>query len=204
MRVLDEDAGAALVVVLIASALAASIGLGLVTLSNTERAIAANYQAAVESRHAAEAVLERALVDVRQAADLTTLTSGSLQSTFVWGGLTPVTPAGRQLDLFALTAAVQAGVDTTRWGADSPEWRLFAYGPLARLGVAGDVPSLYYGVVWLADDPADGDGNPSVDTNGVVMVLAESFGPGAVRHAVIATVEGAGRLVVRSWRDYWP
>jgi hypothetical protein len=33
-----------------------------------------------------------------------------------------------------------------------------------------------YVVVWISDDPADGDGDAQADTNGVLTVLAQAMG----------------------------
>jgi hypothetical protein len=42
--------------------------------------------------------------------------------------------------------------------------------------------------VWLADDPADGDGNPAVDSNQALAVFAVAVGPDGGRRAVRALV----------------
>ena len=84
-----------------------------------------------------------------------------------WGG-----PA---LDLLALTADVQSAADTGN--GDPQVWRLFESGRLDRL-VPGTSPGPWYLAVWVADDWADGDGNPSVDVNGILAIRAVAFGPG--------------------------
>ena len=42
--------------------------------------------------------------------------------------------------------------------------------------------------MWVSDDPAEGDGNPLNDTNGVLTVRAQAFGPFNTRRLVEATV----------------
>jgi hypothetical protein len=71
------------------------------------------------------------------------------------------------------------------WGPNNPRWQLFAYGPVNSLLPAGNLNSPFYVVVWIGDDPAEVDGDPTRDdatgTNsagrGVVMLRAEAFGP---------------------------
>jgi hypothetical protein len=65
----------------------------------------------------------------------------------------------------------------TSLGGDAPVWRLFDYGRLDRLVPASARASPYYLVVWVADDRADGDGDPSVDADGIVVVRAAALGP---------------------------
>jgi hypothetical protein len=46
---------------------------------------------------------------------------------------------------------------------------------------------LYVGV-WVADDPSEQDGDPYADTNGVVTLHAEAFGPLGSHKVVEVTV----------------
>ncbi len=56
------------------------------------------------------------------------------------------------------------------------------------------IDSNMYVVVWVADDPADGvdlntpDGNPLIDSNGVLTLHAEAFGPGGTRKTIEVTI----------------
>ena len=81
-RIPGRDRGIAIVLVLVVLTAVLSAGLGLVALANTDRVIATNFLAAAEARLAAEAVLERAMADVRVSADLSLLTSGAVPSGF--------------------------------------------------------------------------------------------------------------------------
>ena len=45
-----------------------------------------------------------------------------------------------------------------------------------------------YLAVWVSDDPAEVDGDPSADTNGVIAVLAEAIGPDGSIRTIEATV----------------
>ena len=45
-----------------------------------------------------------------------------------------------------------------------------------------------YLVAWIADDPAESDGNPQADVNGTLTVHAEAYGPGGARKVIEVTV----------------
>ena len=102
----------------------------------------------------------------------------------------------QSLDLARLTAERQAESDARAgpdvFGADSPEWRLFAHAPLGALlpGDGFDLP--LYLVVWVADDEWDGDGDPAVDSNERILVRAHAFGAGGTRAIGEARVARTG------------
>jgi hypothetical protein len=45
-----------------------------------------------------------------------------------------------------------------------------------------------YIAVWIADDPAEVDGNPSADTNGTLTLHAEAYGPMGTHKVIEVTV----------------
>jgi hypothetical protein len=56
-----------------------------------------------------------------------------------------------------------------------------------------EIDSAMYVAVWVADDPADGDGvtidgNPLADANGTLTLHAEAIGPGGTRKVIEVTV----------------
>ena len=112
----------------------------------------------------------------------------------------------QSLDLARLTAERQAESDARAgpdvFGADSPEWRLFAHAPLGALlpGDGFDLP--LYLVVWVADDEWDGDGNPAVDSNERILVCAHAFGAGGTERSAEARVgrTGGGDLQILARR----
>jgi hypothetical protein len=71
---------------------------------------------------------------------------------------------------------------------------------------AGQVDSAMYVVIWVADDPSEVDGAPTVDANGVLTVRAQAYGPGGTKRMVEATVARmgppgpAGGVLTLSWR----
>jgi hypothetical protein len=185
-----------------------ALGAGLVTLSISERLIASHHRGSAESRYAAAAVVERVVDDLQLTADWNGVLGGSVRSTFLDGNSSPATPWGGVLDLNQLTAALQAESDReAARGPDNPEWRLFASGPLSALLPAG-VSGAFYLVAWVADDVADGDGSPAVDTNGVVSLRGLAIGPATTSARVAATLAAVAdadgeRTGVRvlSWRE---
>ena len=104
---------------------------------------------------------------------------------------------GETIDLDARTAELNA--DAARdWslGADTPRWRLTAWGVLPGM------PAFRRAAVWIADDVMDGDGIPGEDMNGMLMIHVEAFGPAGASRLVTAHVKreiGAERTV--SWRE---
>jgi hypothetical protein len=51
-----------------------------------------------------------------------------------------------------------------------------------------DIDSSMYVAVWVADDPAEVDGNPLSDENGTLTLHAEAYGPSGTRKVVEVTV----------------
>jgi hypothetical protein len=114
---------------------------------------------------------------------------------------------GRVLDLARLTAARQLEsderYDPAVFGADTPQWRLFAHDFVRGLlnGPGLDIP--LYLVVWVADDESDGDGNPEIDSNGQILIYAVALGTGGARQSVQARVgrAEAGQIRLLAWRN---
>jgi hypothetical protein len=176
----------ALIAVLMASILLITLGTGLVAVSTIETLVSASYRSATEGFFAAEAGAEIVMADLVSSADWSSLLAGGSPATC---------PA-------ALSAPQPARVEPSAvWGPDNPEWRRRVCARLDDLLAAERVESELAVAVWIADDPADRDGQPSVDSNGLLVVRSEAFGPMGVHRGVEAVVErsGAGIRVV-SWR----
>jgi len=200
------DRGSALLLVLIAAALLSALGAGLVMMGSTEATIAANYRTAAETRYAVEAAAERAVEDLVKIAPWSAALSGAIPSTFVDGSVTPVLPSNQRIDLVAITADVQRQSDAAgSWGANSPRFRLFAYGPFSSITGSGSVQSSAYLATWIADDPAETDGDPLADVNGRITLLAKAFGLfGSVRSLAVTLSRsgpGPGVVHVLSWQE---
>jgi hypothetical protein len=223
---LDRDDGIALVIVMMALTLLLAFGVALVVNISSETMIAANYRDAQECMYAAEAAIERALVDLRLAADWNLLLAGASRSNFVDGAPAGprAWPGGPRIDLTTLTNLANcarvsscSSSDMDRitadrpWGVNNPRWQPYAYGRLMDLLPAGRIESRYYVVVFVGDDASENDGDPARDGQpgpnpgaGIVTLRAEAFGLGGVRGRIDATVARAAPpgtgLRVLSWR----
>jgi hypothetical protein len=183
---MSGDRGAALIVTLLALALVAALGIGIMELANTERLVAANYERSVETLYAADAIAARTIGDLRAAADWSAILAGSVQSAFSDTTRSPRLPSGVTLNLDAITVDVQSQSDALGpAGPNRPIWRLFAWGPLAQLPA---VASGQYGAAWVADDRFDADGNAGADANDVIAIHAEAYGWSGARRVVEAVV----------------
>jgi Tfp pilus assembly protein PilX len=191
--------GVALVIALMAMMLLTALGAAVIMVSNTETHIADNYRNSQEALYAADAAAERVVQDLLMIPRWNDILNGTAKSAFVDGGMTdPKTlPTGGRVTLCCgtNTATGQLQLETTAanlWGANNPAWQLFAWGPVSDI-LPGAVRSSMYVAVWIADDPADGegsviDGNPLADVNGTLTVHAEAYGPSGTRKVVEITV----------------
>jgi hypothetical protein len=224
-----ED-GIALIVALLATLVLSALGLSLLVMASTETLIAAHYRDGVEAFHAAEAGLERAIPELALAPDWSAVLDApggvrsAAPSTFGDTTFSAVVADGRTLDLAKMTnllncphmfppaatpctaAQMDHSVGVRPWGSNNPRWRLYANGLLSALTAGLDSP--FYVAVWVADDPAENDGDPARDGmdaanpgTGMLQVRSEAFGPGGARRAVEATLGRAGAgLRIISWR----
>jgi hypothetical protein len=199
-----DDRGAAVIVALLASGLLAALGLSLVLLGDMERRVAANYASSLEGFYGVDAAVDRAMQDLGLLPQWDAVLSGIVQSSFTDASRRPALAPNEVIDLDALTIDVQSASRAAgSLGANTPVWRLFAWGPISRMGPVGWVDSAPYIAVWIADDPSETDGNPAADANGIISVHAESFGLGGARRMVEATVArvSSGALRLMSWRE---
>jgi Tfp pilus assembly protein PilX len=225
-----REGGIALIVALLATLVLSALGLSLMVLASTEALIAGNYRDGVEAFHAADAGLERVIPELALAPDWSAVLGApggvrsAVPSSFGDATLSAVLADGRTLDLVkmanllncpqvfpqAATPCTAAQMDHSAgvrpWGSNNPRWRLYANGPLSALGAGVDSP--FYVAVWVADDPAETDGDPARDGmdasnpgSGILQVRSDAFGPGGSRRTVEATLGRAGAgLRIISWR----
>ena len=204
---LGNEEGTALIVALMSMMLLAALAAGVVMVSNTETMIAANHKNSQEAIYAADAVIERVVQDLLMVPRWNDVLAGTVQSGFIDGAMTTSKslPAGGRILLCcetnSATTQLQSDTDSLNlWGGNNPRWRLFAWGPLSDVLPDSDVDSKYYVAVWVADDPADAlpdaqgnpgstpDNNALADSNGVLTLHAEAFGPGGTRKVLEVTV----------------
>ena len=207
------DRGVALLAALIVMAIVAAMGLGLALTASLEPAAAANFEANRAARLAAEAGIAVAVHELAGMADWNAALAGAAASTVLAGGaITVDLPDGSSAGLDELTARATCGrpgpcSDSDRraftaarpWGPNNPQWRVFGHTRLDRLVPQGDGLPPVVIVVWVADDPAELDGDPLTDSGVgpsgewrpggcVLAVRAEAFGPRFSHATQLATV----------------
>lgn len=208
---ISGEAGSALLVALLVAVLLAGVGAALITITTTETLIAGSHRYIGESVFAADAAFERALLDLDALPDWNVVLlppPANVQSTFVDGTAHPIAPGGGTLDLAALTLEFQAESDLTsgpgKFGADSPRWRLFGHASFdAILPAAAPAPPAYL-IAWVADDGWDGDGDPTKDSNGRLLLAAEAYGAAGTRRRIVGAIarpaDGVLRVLTRRAR----
>ena len=204
---IQNERGISLIIALMSTLLLTALGLGLVMITMTETMISANYRDGGEAVYAADAGIERTMQDLLTVADWNQILSGSLQSSFIDGAPsgTRSIPGGGTVDLSAETNLMNCAKVTTcsdaemdAWSLerpyelDNPRWQLYAYSPLNNIIDTGTVSSPLYVVVWVADDPAETDGDPNTDGTsgkgaGIMMLRAKAYGP----NGSVALIESA-------------
>jgi type IV pilus assembly PilX-like protein len=222
-----SERGVAIILALMTTLLLSALTGALILLSSSEALIAANFRNGREALYAADAAIERALVDLSMDSDWNDVLAGAVRSDFVDGppSGTRALADSTRLDLGeaanrlncrkttpCLASDLAASTAVRPWGANNPVWQLFAYGPLSNLLPDGAVRSAFYVIVFAGDDASENDNDPLHDggdaaTNagsGVIMLHAESFGPRAA-HAVVEAVvarrvDGAAAVRIVSWR----
>ncbi|HEX5108322.1 MAG TPA: pilus assembly PilX N-terminal domain-containing protein [Vicinamibacterales bacterium] len=226
---LRTESGGALIVALMAMTLMLAFGSALVLIAVTETKISAYHANGVEALYAADAAIERALVDLAQLATWDAALNGTATSTFTDGGSGGIRiVSGTRIDLDEATRTLRCGrpgscssgdasaftVDRP-YGVNNPWWQLYAWGPLAQVDAGGQTSP--YVAVWVGDDPAEQDGDPQRDGTepddpgrGVIRLTSQAFGAAGVRRAVEVTIvrrsdpddtKPAAALRVVSWRE---
>lgn len=202
-----DDNGVALLLALVTTALLTALAASLVISASTETLISGSYRASQETFYAADAALERAIHELSLLPDWTLVLmapSSNLLASFDDGAGSGRTPGGKPLSFSTLTGERQAESDARgSFGADRPVWRLYAHAPLESILPPGAIAAPAYVLVWLKDDGGDGDGDAEKDSNGIVVVCAEAYGPGGARRRIEASIgrvaPGAARLL--AWTD---
>ena len=207
-RLVDSEQGVALIVALMAVLLLSALGMGLMLTTTTETLITNNYRDSVEATYAADAAIERVVQDLLTVPDWNDVISGVKKSAFVYGATSGALPGGGDIDLAKATnmlncgtvsdcsiAAMNAWTAERPWTDNNPRWQLYAYGPVTEMIETGTVSSPMYVVVWVADDQAENDNDPTKDGGlannpgkGVIALRAESFGPNGAHKVIEVTV----------------
>ena len=166
---------------MLATVLLMGLGVSIVLMGTAEGVLAVHDRTARALREASLAAIHLAVADLRRQPSWSAVLSAGVSP---WSGApgrandtTPIPPApwgGSPLDLRQLTVDVGAAADTG--SGDAQVWRLYESGPLPQL-IPGVAAGPFYLAAWVADDGADGDGDPLTDSNGIVAVRAAAYGP---------------------------
>jgi hypothetical protein len=189
-RLTNQD-GTALIIALMSMMLLTALGAATIMVSRTETMIANNYRNSQEAMYAADAAIERVVQDLLMVPRWNDILTGVTVSGFIDGSMSSAKtlPSGGKITLSSATAELQAETNTANlWGANNPTWRLYAWGPLSEVSSQVTLDSAMYVAVWVGDDPAEIDGNPLTDANGVLTLHALAIGPGGTRKVIEVTV----------------
>lgn len=220
----------ALVLVLMVMMLMTALGSALMLTTMTEGRIASNYRDGTEALYAADAAVERVIQDILTVPDWNSMLAAgpngqtsAAQSAFVDGAPGDgwrTLPDGSRLNLLHATNMLNCGktavactdtdmaviTDERPWAANNPQWKLYAHAPITDVLPTPDVNSLFYVVVWVADDPSENDNLPLKDGEvpptcdqtkpetcvnggrGVIAMRAQSYGPGGVQRTIEVTL----------------
>jgi hypothetical protein len=232
MTPIDRSDGAALLLVVMAVALIMAVGAALLLTTSSETIIASNLRNGIGALYAADGAIERVVEDLSAVGDWNMLLSGSIVSTFIDGSPngSRTLPDGTTIDLgqqvslancgktMSCSGAEMSAITAERpWGANNPQWRLYAHASLEdAMPPSSGIRSPYYVVVMVGDDPSENDNDPTRDGAdtanpgaGVIAVRAEAFGPRGTHKVVEATFAGSydddgsrqPGLRMLSWRE---
>jgi hypothetical protein len=191
-----DERGMSLIVVLMATMLLTALSMAVIMVTNTETTISGNYKNANEALYAADAGVERSVQDLLMIADWNRILGANntvpYRSSFMdasnCSGSIDLYGGGR-VNLTATKDALQAETDKANlWAANNPQWKPYACGHLTDLLPGEQIDSYHYVAVWVADDPSEDDGDPTADTNGVLTLHAEAYGPMGSHKVVEVTV----------------
>lgn len=180
-----RDEGSGLLLALTAAAFIAALGAGLIALASAETTLTASVSEGHELGYAAESGLERGMAALRLTPWNLAL-SGAAGPAFQGAG-PAARPTGAAVNLPAETARVQAEADAL-WGAGRVVWRLYGNGPVSAISGQPDPGRDVYVVLWIADDPIEGDADPATDTNATVLLRSTAFGTGRTERTATATI----------------
>ena len=211
-----DETGTALLLAIVLATVLGVVGAVVALTARVELMIAGAFHQATGALYAADGACARALLDLSSAAEWNSALAGT-PSSFTHGDPHQRVdlPGGGSAQLCcgfgSVSAAVQhAATEGHTWGDNTPRWILYGWGPASAWLPEGALASPYYVAVWIADDAADGDGDPSKDMNHTLEVYAIALGPAGGRRAVRAVIarpmDPAGKPVIpgvrlMSWQE---
>jgi Tfp pilus assembly protein PilX len=199
-----DERGVALIVALMSLMLLSALGLALMMTTMTETMISTNYRDSGEALYAADAGIERVMQDLLTIPDWNRLLAENNVRTSFTDGASPgdrTLPDGTALNLLSATNLLNCRKTATctvaemntwtaerPWTTNNPRWRLVGYSPIADVIETGTVLSQMYVAIWIADDQAEIDNDPTTDANGVLLMRSQAFGPGGASSVVEITL----------------
>lgn len=199
-RVADptDDAGSALVVVLLLGVLLGALGVSAALVVDVETTVSANHRLALTVRHAAMGGADVVVQELAVLADWSPALSGATASIMRGPLVLPPEAGGSAVDASGLTAQLQQhSYGAGGWGLNTPRWRLFGHAAVDGALSAPNLGSGVYLLVWLSDDIGESDDDPWTDGNGVVVVRARAIGPRGSQCDVQIVVERVAPGIVR-------
>ena len=208
-HLLRDESGIALILAIALATILGVLGAAVALTAQMETLVAGRFEQGRELAYAADGALALALAELRSTDWAPAL--GGAPSSFTDGDPATV----RRVEGIgavalccgggSLTAAVQQAATGGRaWGANTPRWTLYAWGPVASWLPANAIRAPFYVAVWVADDPSDGDGDPAADTNQTIELYAVALGPGGGRRGTralaVRPLDGAGNPLPRGIR----
>ena len=206
---LRNESGVALILAIALAAILGVLGAVVALTAQMETLISGRFEQGRGLAYAADGALAMALAELSSTdwppalgGARSTFTDGDPASARRIAGIGTVTLCCGD---GSLTAAVQQAATGGRaWGADTPRWTLYAWGPVASWLPPDAIRAPFYVAVWIADDPADGDGNPAADANHAIELYTVALGPGGGRRSVRALAarpqDGGGAPLPRGIR----
>ena len=206
---LRNESGIALILAIGLATILGVLGAAVALTAQMETLVSGRFEQGRELAYAADGALAMALAELG-STDWTPALAGTVSS-FTDGdpaiarriaGIGTVTLC---CGGGSLTASVQQAATGGRtWGANTPRWTLYAWGPVRAWLPDDRIRAPLYVAVWIADDPSDADGNPAADANQVMELYTVSLGPGggrrSVRSVAARPVDGVGRPLPRGIR----
>jgi hypothetical protein len=196
----SDTRGFGMLTVLVWLSLLATTALGVALATSADPPATSALHDRLRLARAAESAVSLAVASLAAQSDWSLLPGAGAASPFTDGAPGGRMVAGLPLDLVTETRQRTCGrstpcddASTSRvapgrpWGVRNPRWRLLVHVPLADVDAVAARACPCYLVAWVADDPADDDGDPTRDAP-----------PGVAGHGVLlvrgAAIGGAGTL----------
>jgi hypothetical protein len=196
------ERGTVLVAVLAGVMGLSAVAMGVALLATVDARVDGVAATRLQAQLAAESALELACAELAAEEDWSLVVAGVRRSAALASRDRPVVPGWGELDVGALTAALQRQTAARSvWRDNTGIWRPYLEGvPAERL--SSDPPRIApYVVVWVADDEAEVDDRPEQDSNGLLAVRADAYGSGGAHAAVVAAIRRrASGVQLVSWR----